>query len=242
MVGARSIAKHAYFPFLAPAGLACSCLWGVGTALRPLYTITARPHWGQAVCQCLPRPPVLCCAEWGPASSSTQPPGIGMHQAPDAPHSPGSMWRVSRRTVLSGPGAAGAGVAVVFPGAEANQRLRTEPCTLHVDLGFLCAEGQGQCPAAAQCPPPSPSYRPPSEPDCSESCDESRLSARLRSVPPGLSSCSSRCRRLCCRLRRRSFTRRALTSCSCSRCGTRRAVRFEGERRDADPSPPPAPG
>lgn len=136
----------------------------MGTALCPLYTTLAHPHWGQAVCQRLFRSPRCFTVQSGAGShapsaafSSTQPPGVGMHQAPDAPPQPwADVAACPEGTALSGPGAAGAGVAVVFAGAEANQRLRTEPRALHVDLGLLCAEGQGSAPSSRPVPPYSP--------------------------------------------------------------------------------------
>lgn len=49
-----------------------------------------------------------------------------------------------RQRVLSGCGAAGAGVAVVPPGAETRQQVPTEHRAIHLYLGILWAPGRGQ--------------------------------------------------------------------------------------------------
>lgn len=73
-----------------------------------------------------------------------------------------------------------------------------------------------------------PSSRPfPAHPPCprsppsegSESWDDSKLSALIRSPPAGERSRSSRCHRLRCRLRSRSLALCAFSSCSSSLCG-----------------------
>lgn len=65
MVGAQSIAKHAHFPFLAPAGLACSCIWGGRGGYSPVPTVHnlgTSPLGPGCLPVLLPLPPVLCCA------------------------------------------------------------------------------------------------------------------------------------------------------------------------------------
>lgn len=104
---------------------------------------------------------VLCCTQRGPLAA----PCPALPGVPRCPVPGRRGWQrhfhqeeVSgvRKAALSGPGPAGAGVAVVPPGAEGGQRrqLRAEHRALHIHLGLLCARqrgsehnGEGQHPA-----------------------------------------------------------------------------------------------
>lgn len=110
--------------------------------------------------------------------------------------------------------------------AEAPQQLSLAPehQALHVHLCLLyTGKGPVSTPGPLSLHNPSASgHSPWSESERSdERPEESRLSARGRSLSPGPASprsCSSCCCRLCCLLRSFSLSRRACCSCSSSFC------------------------
>lgn len=116
---------------------------------------------------------------------------------------------------------------------EAPQQLSLAPehQALHVHLHLLCA-GRGPVRRPGPlCPrkPLASGHSPWSESERSEERpEESRLSARGRSLSPGPASPRSRSscrRRLCCSLRSFSLSRRACCSCSSSFCGSQGSKR-----------------